>query len=1043
MMMPVGDWKVHGPPHGPPGNRGRDDKPRGFPDEVIGEGPPPPPEDWDWERPRKHDGGRKLRHNGEFHGQEDEGEGKRGHHGEGRQGRKGHHGEKKEDRELAHLIHGAGFVDFLMWGCVFVAAICGIKSSKEETADKGRTYFRRAKFFSLMALLIGLMKLHYSFKLVDELKDRLPQRQHGRHRQGHPGRHGPDANDMSDDLREPEISVEYIDDEEWTVIDWEEPGERDGRHLRSSKDVFNFVKNNINEGVKQAKKIKKGANKVKDIYNEVDSAINDLLHKNKKVDEPAVEISVKEPVEVIEEPELAEEVIPEPNFNEEDAEAMLGQISDGKVFEGEDEENFEALITDMTAWMNKYAELYDDPDTIIEDLEMPAEVAEPVSSPIVGSAETAIEEPQDQDAQMQYTTEIHIEYQYPGMQLDTSSFSVSFTFYDQDWFVLGDDEEFDFAQPSMLDRVGTVDDWDSLSDEDWAYLIWQEDFSDEEIEVLFDELDEGRLQVPEENFEDGEFFHVGEDEIAGRTPEEWNELIKSMTASEFKKTYVDSMDVDTIFAVFGCFDEATISAFYEELTEADWRATTPAEWRAIGWSWPSQDFKTYVLDYCTADEIAWIFSNFSEDLYVKYYTGLTDEDWENFTPAEWRAAFITWSPSDFKQYIFDGMTTEEIEDLCELFTDDDMDRFFVGLTASDWKQMTDAEWRAINRGTFEDRDGVVEFIHYFNDKNMLWVVTEMASHATHEEIQRFYGSFRKEDYRLLSDAEWIAFKKGAEDVPAEGPAKRHGGPGFWDGWMQWLFGEPDHDRRAQWKQGREERRDRRHGKGDHGRGRRGHHGKNRHHDHRPKRREEPPEFLEWTLDEDDRLFMEWQDEMDRAFEEDWSLEMDEGMPMDDEDWQTWEMDDEDWDIIEEDWQNFEPHGPPPAVAAPHRNGIDMTTLDKRHGGRHLRCRWARQGGAGHGEGHRGWGRHHRGGRFLRHARCSILFGALSFTLLVLASLCVHKKSIRHRRQYERLSEVHDSAVERNLNEEERNQLYRQVAESSCRQRAALRRQMRV
>ena len=33
-------------------------------------------------------------------------------------------------------------------------------------------------------------------------------------------------------------------------------------------------------------------------------------------------------------------------------------------------------------------------------------------------------------------TEIYIEYQYPGMELDSSSFSVSFTFYDQDWFVM-------------------------------------------------------------------------------------------------------------------------------------------------------------------------------------------------------------------------------------------------------------------------------------------------------------------------------------------------------------------------------------------------------------------------------------------------------------------------------------------------------------------------------------------------------------------------------------------------------------------------------
>jgi len=202
---------------------------------------------------------------------------------------------------------------------------------------------------------------------------------------------------------------------------------------------------------------------------------------------------------------------------------------------------------------------------------------------------------------MQYTTEVYIEYQYPGMQLDTSSFSVSFTFYDQSWFEISanEDQELDFASPSMLDRIGDVDDWDSLSDDDWAFLIWQEDFSDEEIDLLFDELDEYRLQVPEKNIEDDD-----EDQISGHTSEEWNGFIKSMSASEFKKTYVDAMDMDTIFAVFGCFDDATITAFYEGLTDEDWEQMTPAEWRAIAWSWSSQDFKTYILDECTADEIA-------------------------------------------------------------------------------------------------------------------------------------------------------------------------------------------------------------------------------------------------------------------------------------------------------------------------------------------------------------------------------------------------------------------------------------------------------
>ena len=80
---------------------------------------------------------------------------------------------------------------------------------------------------------------------------------------------------------------------------------------------------------------------------------------------------------------------------------MFAQISDNRVFSGEDEEKFEKLISDMTEWMNKYAALYDDPEAIIDDLpevqmeeenpmetlKVPVEVQEPESTPIVGSAE--------------------------------------------------------------------------------------------------------------------------------------------------------------------------------------------------------------------------------------------------------------------------------------------------------------------------------------------------------------------------------------------------------------------------------------------------------------------------------------------------------------------------------------------------------------------------------------------------------------------------------------------------------------------------------
>lgn len=134
----------------------------------------------------------------------------------------------------------------------------------------------------------------------------------------------------------------------------------------------------------------------------------------------------------------------------------------------------------------------------------------------------------------------------------------------------------------------------------------------------------------------------------------------------------------------------------------------------------------------------------------------------------------------------------------------------------------------------------------------------------------------------------------------------------------------------------------------------------------------------------------------------------------------------------------------------------MTTRDKMHGGRHLKCRWGKYGGqengAGHeGEdwngweghrGHRGWGRHHGKDRF-RRCRKMILWMAFLFTLMNLIFCCIHKKSIRYRRSFERLSDIHNSAVERNLNEEERNELYMKVQNANWCQQEALRRQLRT
>ena len=124
-------------------------------------------------------------------------------------------------------------------------------------------------------------------------------------------------------------------------------------------------------------------------------------------------------------------------------------------------------------------------------------------------------------------------------------------------------------KPSLLEKLGTQEDWDSLTDEDWAYLLWNENFNDQDVDSLFDELDDWRSQQEQEaqtatkigSEPKVSLAHndladdIDEDEISGHTAEEWIDLIKSMSPSEFKKQYVDTMDVETIFKVFNCFDD--------------------------------------------------------------------------------------------------------------------------------------------------------------------------------------------------------------------------------------------------------------------------------------------------------------------------------------------------------------------------------------------------------------------------------------------------------------------------------------------------------
>lgn len=182
------------------------------------------------------------------------------------------------------------------------------------------------------------------------------------------------------------------------------------------------------------------------------------------------------------------------------------------------------------------------------------------------------------------------------------------------------------------------------------------------------------------------------------------------------------------------------------------------------------------------------------------------------------------------------------------------------------------------------------------------------------------------------------------------------------------------------------------------------------------------------LDEDQYILDEWQSEMGGSIE-DWNQSMN-------EEW----FDEEDWDIIEED----EDFGPP-VVGSP-RPRVDMTTRDRMHGGRHLKCRWGKYGGGDsgehhegrNGEGHHGWKRHHGRKHFMHAAKRGIFFWALSFVVMMLLFCSCNRRSLWHRRRYERLSDIHNSVVERNLNQVERDEVYRKVMNSNWCQQEALR-----
>jgi len=73
-------------------------------------------------------------------------------------------------------------------------------------------------------------------------------------------------------------------------------------------------------------------------------------------------------------------------------------------------------------------------------------------------------------------------------------------------------------------------------------------------------------------------------------PVAWNAFAEKLGSCGFKKI-LDQCTTKEILGIFKQLDEKNIVAYFEGLTEEEWEQTTPAMWRAIGWSWTSLEFK--------------------------------------------------------------------------------------------------------------------------------------------------------------------------------------------------------------------------------------------------------------------------------------------------------------------------------------------------------------------------------------------------------------------------------------------------------------------
>ena len=323
----------------------------------------------------------------------------------------------------------------------------------------------------------------------------------------------------------------------------------------------------------------------------------------------------------------------------------------GRLFDDEDEARMNKLTEDLTAWINKYAPSFDDPESLL------FEVTSALVSEDMQEQEVANPEPASEDT-------IYLE------PLQGTAITITFSFGDnQDWFVFeqtnqvmpedafnfGYTFDFDNVWAEMTKDLKHQDDWALLNDDDWNSLIDFQYLEDTEIDSIIDDFMKQQYDPEFKQFIDS----LNVDEVQEFSPEEIKQMLGEKTPDEIKLV-LDKLDnYHDVIDILQQMDNKQLYAYFTGLTDAAWKHTTKQEWQSYVVYLDSAGFKG-ILDYMTTDEITYVWQFFDERMSAKFLDGLDMNQIYAMTQDEWLAAFRMMEPTQFKRVFFDKMDVKGI-----------------------------------------------------------------------------------------------------------------------------------------------------------------------------------------------------------------------------------------------------------------------------------------------------------------------------------------------------------------------------------------------